>query len=132
MAATKFFKKTATLTKGGAEAQSIFTGGAKIRSLGLPTRDDGSIDLNSTNLTFEASYDGAHWFTLNDFTGTPLTISTRVTQKVVSNVGLDTAPAVLPIREPVLFEGIVMIRPVGNRPEDADRLIDFYHEISDL
>jgi hypothetical protein len=132
MPVLNFYKKTSLIPKGETEGRPIPTRGARIRALGLPVKPNGSGSLTGTMLSFEGSYDGMNFFTINDFSGQPFEVTARAVQKVIPANSLKTFPAILPLQNSYLFEGIQIVRPRSNQVEAEDRIIEFYQELSDL
>lgn len=125
----KYFRQSQIIPKNDSLSKPFYTAGASIHFLILPTYPEtGIVSLEGTELTVEGSFDGSLWFSVNDFNGAPLRISTRVAQ-TVGHIpsGLDAAPAVLPIRQPELFTGIQMVAFRSNRIESEDRRIDIQY-----
>lgn len=117
--------------KGGVESDPLFTKGGKPAFIGFPTSPDGAIALSSSQLTVEGSFDGTHWFTVNDFTGVPVKIMVRAAQEVIpAPSSVETSPAILPVRDGLFAEGIQMIRFRGNRPEEDLRKCQLFREQS--
>lgn len=122
-------KQTSVIPRNEKEGRPIFTKGGRVRFLGLPVDSAGNVVLNTPQLSFQGSFDGSLWFTINDSAGRPVEVTTRAVQKVIHrDSGLAAAPANLPIGDSGLFEGIQMLRPVGNVAEKEERSIEFYFE----
>ncbi len=133
--ANKFNKSTVTISKGSKESTPLFLGGSKIRTLGLPVDENGSVNFSGSALSFFGTYDGPHWFSLNDVTGKTLVVSTRVQQNyITAPSALASAPAMVPLSLPnaALFEGVLTVILISNVIESADRSIDVYTEGSNL
>jgi hypothetical protein len=130
--AKEFSKITVMVQKGQSEGGPVYTGGAKVRFVGLPVNPDGSIALNGSNLTFKGMFGNGSQFVVLDYNGAPFQISTRGQSVAKIPSSLDAAPCLLPIRDGAIFEGIQAIIPVSNRPESEDRAIDIYFEASNL
>jgi hypothetical protein len=122
----KFIKVTSVIRKGEKEGLPVYTHGQTVKVLGLPTGKTGAIALNGSSLSFEGSYDGTAFSTVNDFAGKQLVIPAKADQRVIPQNGLVPAPAQLPIREPVLFDGLLVVRPVSDVIQTEDRTIDIY------
>lgn len=132
MSETKFYKQDMVIPKGEKEGRPVYTKGSKIRFLGLPTNPNGSIALTGSVFGFEGSFDGKSFFTINDYRGIPLSALPKAKQLVIPQNGLKPAPAILPIEQASLFEGIQMVRIVSNLAEAEDRTIEIYKESADL
>jgi hypothetical protein len=130
MAYRKFAKTTTVIGKNSQEGKPVYTGGAKVRFIGLPVNMDGSSALNGTALTFRGMFEGAPMFQVLDYSGSPLQIATRGVSVAHIDNYLDAAPILLPVKAPELFEGITVIIPVSNQIERDDRAIDIYFEPS--
>lgn len=122
---TKFYKISSVIRKGENQGVPIYSEGAPVRFLGLPVTENGQPAMGGT-MSFEGSFDGTHWFTINDSGGNRLNISPRALQQVIPENGLKPAPAILPISNSSLFQGIQMIRPVINAAAVEEQTIDFY------
>lgn len=133
MSNIEFSKQTTLIGKGLNEAKPVFTGGSRLRFIGLPTNENGGVALDSQFFTFKGSITGTDWFTINDLTGKPLVVITRISQGVITAPGaLKAGPAMLPLGDSIgsLFEGIQVIIPMVNLPETQDRNIEIYFERS--
>lgn len=98
--------------------------GRKVGFIEVPAGMDGN------ELTFHGCFEGSQWFVVLDEKGQPVTHSTRWLARPLAAQEAQTlqpAPVVVPI--PILeeyLEGIAFLIPVSNRPESADRVINFY------
>lgn len=131
--AVNFNKQVSVIKKSEREGRPLYTNGARVRGIGFPTDKAGRIILGAGTVSFEASIDGSHWFTMNDFSGAPVRLVVKAAQNVIPPAGsLATSPAFLPIRDPQLFEGMVMIRPILDRDAVEDVQLEIYQELSNL
>lgn len=108
--------------RNGVYVQSL---GRQLRSIGFPTVN-GIPSLTGTKISFEGMYPEGKWFTIN----TPEGIKLEIPVKAV-NTGPDlneNPPAILPLRDPSPFFGLMLLRPVSNAPEKVDTQIEFWFE----
>lgn len=106
-----------------ASGEAIYTYGAGILFVGIPK------GMISSQISFLGSFDGFAFFPILDYSGQPVKISTKIQQPAPNPGTLITAPlAILPIAQPALFRGILMIQPVSSSIENADASIEFYFE----
>ena len=131
--AKRFYKMTSTVPKGERYGNPIFTEGKSLRMIGIPVNADGSIALKSTWISFSGSFEGGAFFTVNNFEGNPFTIRIKATQRHIPPPSyLDISPAILPVENGVLFQGIQMLMPIFDIPEEKDLTIDFYLDLVNL
>jgi len=124
-----FTKMSSKFAKGETTGTPVFTGGRRVRFIGLPVTPEGKVVVNGY-IGFQGAFESASaFFTVNDYNGAALQIQTKATQLVghVPN-SLGAHKAVLPIRTPELFEGIPMLIPVLLISQAEEITIDFYLE----
>ena len=60
-----------------------------------------------------------------------MTVSVKASQRVIPPPNyLDISPAILPIQDSILFEGILMVMIVLDQVEDQEQSIDIYLELA--
>lgn len=128
MAYRKFAKQTSTIAKGQTEGTPVYIGGAGIRFLGLPVLPTGQVALNGTSLFFKGMFENSPQFQVLDYTGAPLTIPIKGVSMPHIPSGMDAAPAMLPVQDWILFEGLAVIIPVVDRMQSEEKSIDIYFE----
>lgn len=120
---SKMYQQVYTIPKGKQSGTPIYTDGHLLRFIGFPTRQNGSVSLRG-DLSFEGSFDGKDYFTVNDYNGQPVTLPSQATQNVITPPDyLPTAPAFVPVQTPKLFDGILMLRPVSSLAQTDDQKI---------
>lgn len=126
-----FHKQTLVIPANKSEAASAaFSGGARLRFIGLPTNPDGTLAIQGKHMTFKGSMTGLDgWFSVLDYQGSPIAIPLVAAQDIrhVQN-GLDASDAMLPINQRELFAGIQMLIPVVDRLQKEDRKITLFFE----
>jgi hypothetical protein len=123
----KLQKIESLIQAGKTEGGVAYLGGRPPRFIGLPVNETGNVDLISKTLTFKATITGSDWFTVLDSTGERLSIDLKLIKQSVK--GIDgPGPAILPITNPALFDGMITIVPVIEKVETMHKLIQFFTE----
>ena len=123
-----FQKLTSTVARGQTTGKPVHTRGGRLRLLGFRLDKNSRLQMSSTVIGFEGSFDAAEFFTVNDYSGAEYTLPIRMAHNVLNSNNLGGAPAILPVTQGILFEGIQMLRPVLDIAEGDDREIEFYFE----
>jgi hypothetical protein len=125
--AMQLIKITTTIKKGELDARPVYTEGKALKFIALPVDPLGKVALTSGSISFKGCFGNDPFFNVLDYTGKVVKISTRVDPSIphIPNY-LDAAPALLPIQDPGLFEGIQVLVPILDRAETEDRDIILY------
>ena len=129
-----FTKKTTVIPAGKHESQSVIVNSNRLRLVGLPMAPDGKLALDGNSISFKASTDGVSWFTVLDYSGSVFSIpdleilnqANRYTSLLQNPI--KTEMAAWPIKEPILFDGFLLLEIVSNAEEKEARQVDLYFE----
>lgn len=107
------------------------TAGSPVRA-GRITRIGVPADMSGSQLQFVGAVE-MRYFAVRTLDGSPLTIPTRVAAANPATAEVETSEVALsalnmvPVR-PESFAGLMVVRPVSNRPEAEKRFVEFYME----
>ncbi|MBN2365982.1 MAG: hypothetical protein JXL67_07425 [Calditrichaeota bacterium] len=118
-------KLTATIKKGEKSGTYVQSLGRQLHAIGFPTMK-GMPDMRGTKISFEGCYPDGQWFTVNTPEGVKLEITVKGVQEGPDLQ--DNPPAVVPIRDPSPFYGLMLLRPVSNAMELKERKIELWFE----
>jgi hypothetical protein len=120
-------RQSTVVKKGRPDANPVYTGGKAIKFIALPVDRSGKVSLASSWISFKGCLGNDAFFSVLDTTGKVLKISTRIDPSIphIDNY-LSAAPALLPILDPHLFEGIQVVVPILERAETEDKELIFY------
>jgi len=113
------FQVESLISKNKTEGTPAYTRGRQLRFIGIPA------NMTGGNLSLHGSMDGQKWFPVRISNGTVLTFSTMVSNPKEVLSTQDSA-AIIPIANPALFEGILFLAAVSDRPESEDQKVEFY------
>jgi len=133
---SKMLQQNIVWKKGEKESEAVYVKGKQLINLGLPiNKETLRVELNNANLSFEISFDGNSYYTINDYTGTKFQLPARATQEVkttdsviFSNDTRKSRYAILPVKNRELFHGMLMMRIVGEKVELEERTIALFLE----
>ncbi len=125
--AMQLIRQSTTIKKGELDADPVYTEGRALKYIALPVDPTGKVSLASGSITFKGAFGNDPFFNVLDYTGKVLRISTRVDPSVphIPNY-LDAAPALVPVQNPSLFEGIMVLIPILDRAEMEDKQLILY------
>jgi hypothetical protein len=130
MSILKLRAQTALIPAGKTDsAAAVFSAGARLRFIALPTTQDGKMAMTGKNITFKGAMNGQEFFSVLDYSGKILEIPLAAAQQNLHIPNfLATSPAHLPIANAVLFEGIEMLIVSVDQPQKEDQKLTLYFE----
>lgn len=126
----EMFTQKCNIAKNQKAGRDAYSENKIFRYVGLPVnKQTMSVELTGTKLSFEGTFDGHVYHTINHFDSKKFEIDSKAVQEVSTPAdSLDPSFAIVPIQYPQLFFGLILVRPVMNAPQLEDRSIEFYFE----
>jgi len=129
-------KQEVTWKQGEKESNGVYVKDKQLIYIGLPIQKNQSlVSMTNSSLSFEVSFDGHDWYTVNDYDGLKFLVKARATNEVegepsiiFSNKPDDYRYGILPIKNRELFHGMMMFKIKGDKAELADRTIALFLE----
>jgi hypothetical protein len=132
MPEVQYIKINTIIKKGQRESGGVYSAGRRLRFIGYPTDKNGKVAMTGAGISFQGMLraNPVEWFSVNDYSGKPLRITTNVGQLVTTPPGTPGPfPAVLPVgADGSLLVGIQMLILVSDSVEADDRSLDLYFE----
>lgn len=126
----KLYKLISTIKKGEKEGSVVSCIGlGQLRALGFPVKENNAINMLAGMVSFEGSFDGFYYFTVNTPEGRRLEIPVKAVQEVIVPPSyLGTCSAILPLKDLIPFYGLITLRPVIKTTEVEDRVIELWFD----
>ena len=129
-------KQEVTWKQGEKESNGVYVKDKQLIYIGLPIQKNQSlVSMTNSSLSFEVSFDGHDWYTVNDYDGLKFLVKARATNEVegepsiiFSNKPDDYRYGILPIKNRELFHGMIMFKIKGDKAELGDRTIALFLE----
>jgi len=121
-------QQVVTIEKGSKQSEDVHVKSRQLKYIGVPL-DKRTLEneLDSEYLSFEVSFDGEEWHTLIYYSGRKLSIRTRATQEVKPPESMPGySYAMIPVKDPELFYGMMFLRLIGDKTETETRAILLY------